>query len=528
MAAVPSTNQKHLLQIFHLPTMTMDFLFREIFYGSRHGKGPSDGAGAVVKAAARRAVKGMNKVINCAKDIYEFGQTMKNKETLPDGHVHYKRTFYLVENINRQRPDRTNSKAIVGTRKLHCVKSVGYNGFGNTIYTRSLSCFCEQCLNESEGCINKEYVCDWTLKSLQSVTSLRQQHASARIVLNRGRGRRGARTRGGHNRPKTRGGQNGQCIRGNGPRTRGGGRQGKRRGTSRNSRWGAESESDSELSDKLLSENEESLINSLRTSEDNKTEGSDLIDDVVNNSKSSEDDSVNISGLTGILENLEYQDLDLLLSPVYQIDTPWLTDVIGNVLHVGDDHQPSIEEDTQPSTKDDHQPAAKDDIQSSVEDDPQPSTQDDTLPSIKDDSQPSTKDDSLPSSKDDSQPSTKDDHQSAAKYYPQPSTQDDTLPSTKDDSQPSTKDDTLPSSKDDNDSQPSTKDDRQSTAKNDHQPAAKDDTLPSATGHHQPFAKDDHQSSVKDDTLPSTKDDSQPSTKDDHQPAAKDDPQPST
>ncbi|KAJ8309778.1 LOW QUALITY PROTEIN: hypothetical protein KUTeg_011643 [Tegillarca granosa] len=88
------------------------FPIQRPFYGSRHGKGPSDGAGAVVKAATRQAVKGMNKVIDCANDMYEFRQTMKNKETLPDGHVHYKRTFFLVENINRQRPDRTNSRLL--------------------------------------------------------------------------------------------------------------------------------------------------------------------------------------------------------------------------------------------------------------------------------------------------------------------------------------------------------------------------------------------------------------------------------
>ncbi|KAJ8309782.1 hypothetical protein KUTeg_011647 [Tegillarca granosa] len=206
-----------------------------------------------------------------------------------------------------------------------------------------------------------------------SVTSLRQQYSSARIVLNRDRGRRGARTRGGHNRPKTK--------------------------RAMYLRWGAESESDSELSEELLSENEESLIKSLRTNEDNKTEGSDLIDDVVNNSKSSKYDLVNISGLTGILENLEvYQDLDLLLSPVYQIDTPWLTDVIGDVLHVGDDHQPSTKEDTTPSTtgnhqalgKDDHQPAAKDDTLLSATGDHQPVAKDDHQSSVEDDTLSST------------------------------------------------------------------------------------------------------------------------------------------
>lgn len=44
------------------------------FYGSRHGKGPSDGAGAVVKNVVRRGVLGCNVVVNNAEDFYRYAK----------------------------------------------------------------------------------------------------------------------------------------------------------------------------------------------------------------------------------------------------------------------------------------------------------------------------------------------------------------------------------------------------------------------------------------------------------------------
>lgn len=93
---------------------TADFGFttERHFYGSRHGNGPSDGAGAVIKSAAKRAVMGQNVIINNAKDMFEFADAIltKNEE-------HSKRKVFLVDSssINRERTERVGSKTLPGT-----------------------------------------------------------------------------------------------------------------------------------------------------------------------------------------------------------------------------------------------------------------------------------------------------------------------------------------------------------------------------------------------------------------------------
>ena len=70
------------------------FTVERHYYGSRHGKGPSDGAGAVVKSGARRAVMGMNCIINDAEDLYRFGKEKLETTEKKDGHFHHKRSFF--------------------------------------------------------------------------------------------------------------------------------------------------------------------------------------------------------------------------------------------------------------------------------------------------------------------------------------------------------------------------------------------------------------------------------------------------
>lgn len=122
------------------------FVVERHFYGSRHGKGPSDGAGAVVKSGARRAVMGMNVVINNAEDLYNFGKEKLESTEEKTDHLHHKRTFFLIENIDRNRPDRSKTKTIPGTRKLQCIKSTEEK---YSLLTRNLSCFCQVCVDNT-------------------------------------------------------------------------------------------------------------------------------------------------------------------------------------------------------------------------------------------------------------------------------------------------------------------------------------------------------------------------------------------
>ncbi|XP_062571004.1 uncharacterized protein LOC134233020 [Saccostrea cucullata] len=228
------------------------------FYGSRHGKGPSDGAGAVVKSGARRAVMGMNFVINNAEDFFLFGKEKLETTDEKNDHIHHKRTFFLIRNINRNRPNRSKTKTVHGTRKLQCVKSTEEK---YSLLTRNLSCFCKVCVGD-EGedavqCENSEVVDQWTVQDLKHTVP----GVDARQTRGRGR-ERGARTRGGGRGIRTRGEGRGIRTRGRGRgvrtrgrgrgvRTRGGGRVARTRGGRR--RRNSESEEsfveDSDVSD---------------------------------------------------------------------------------------------------------------------------------------------------------------------------------------------------------------------------------------------------------------------------------------
>lgn len=178
------------------------------FYGSRHGKGPSDGAGAVVKSFVRRGVLGESISINNAKEFFNYSKKISKDEE------HSKRTFFYVDEINRNRPDRSNSKTIIGTRKLQCVKTVEQK----KIATRNLSCFCGGCVvGQYDECSNSEYVQEWTTRALEAT----QERGNGRGVRMRG-GERG-RSRGGRGL-QMRGGDGGRPRGGRGVRMRGGDR----------------------------------------------------------------------------------------------------------------------------------------------------------------------------------------------------------------------------------------------------------------------------------------------------------------
>ncbi|WAR17869.1 hypothetical protein MAR_032463 [Mya arenaria] len=135
------------------------FSFERHFYGSRHGKGPSDGAGAVVKSAVRRAVMGGNVVVNDANEFFEIAKQKLSKEDT-DHKEHFKRTIFLVTDINHDRPERSDKccKTLKGTRKVQAVQAVEKM----IINTRNLSCFCEFCINGVEQtCVNSNYVHEW-------------------------------------------------------------------------------------------------------------------------------------------------------------------------------------------------------------------------------------------------------------------------------------------------------------------------------------------------------------------------------
>ena len=130
------------------------------FFGSRHGKGPSDAATGVVKSFVRDAVKARRAVVSNADEMYDFCRKYMTKDDEPGKCTHKRRTFILVAEIPRAKD--YNAKTVPGTRKIHSVASTE-SPF--VIKTRNLACMCSGCLEGFE-CCNKKYVEPWKTHSI--------------------------------------------------------------------------------------------------------------------------------------------------------------------------------------------------------------------------------------------------------------------------------------------------------------------------------------------------------------------------
>lgn len=186
---------------------------------------------------------GMNVVINNVEDLYNFGKEKLESTEEKTDHLHHKRTFFLIENIDRNRPDRSKTKTVPGTRKLQCIKSTEEK---YSLLTRNLSCFCQVCVDNTADeiqCENSELVDQWTSQELHHTAvgnDVRQTRGRGRNAGTRGararRGDRGLRNRGGG---RTRGEDRDLRIGGGkGVRTRGEERGARTRGEGRDVRIG--------------------------------------------------------------------------------------------------------------------------------------------------------------------------------------------------------------------------------------------------------------------------------------------------
>ena len=124
------------------------------YFGSGHGKGPSDAVTGYVKNAARRAVRTGDAVIGDAKGLFLF--TQSKLDTPPIIHnesrsAHKYVTSLFFDKINRSF-EYDAYKTVQGTRKIHCVENTGNI---NEIVVRNLSCTCGTCEND---CKNSNHV----------------------------------------------------------------------------------------------------------------------------------------------------------------------------------------------------------------------------------------------------------------------------------------------------------------------------------------------------------------------------------
>jgi hypothetical protein len=137
--------------------------FERQFFGSRHGKGPSDGVSGTVKNAVRLAVTARRTVVNEAVAMYNFC----SKNLVRESCAKQRRSFFFVKkgDINRDRPEREVKTALSGTRVLHAVRTVE----PGVLDTRLLGCFCEGCVSPTQQshCSNATYVMPWQKRVLK-------------------------------------------------------------------------------------------------------------------------------------------------------------------------------------------------------------------------------------------------------------------------------------------------------------------------------------------------------------------------
>ena len=118
---MPVSSTRHLSQ------------FEWHFFGSHHGKGPSDGESGVIKSKAARLVLSGQYVIDDSLDLHH---AIANELTILDGvslrHVyHVPSTQIKEEQDNMAMREKT---AVTGIRKWHHIRSHGI--------TESVSCTC--------------------------------------------------------------------------------------------------------------------------------------------------------------------------------------------------------------------------------------------------------------------------------------------------------------------------------------------------------------------------------------------------
>lgn len=138
-------------------------------FGTGHGKGQWDGAGAHVKEALRREqVKPDGVRLHNSSDVVTFLRQAMNREYA--GYHSARRSvhrhFYDVKEADVNQFQAPNARTVEGTRSFHQVRSVGLEG--TSLQTRRLSCFCKFCLDGGDGpCDSAGFVEPFTLIRLE-------------------------------------------------------------------------------------------------------------------------------------------------------------------------------------------------------------------------------------------------------------------------------------------------------------------------------------------------------------------------
>ena len=143
------------------------------FFGTGHGKGEWDGAGAILKRALRtEQLQNPTRRLQDAADAVQFLE--EKLGGLVPGCVGETRTISrrYFHHISVEAVDRRHfhgCDTIHGSRKLHCIKA-GSTVDPTVLFVRNLSCYCPRCLDgQWAACEMTSHVQAWTLVKLAPV-----------------------------------------------------------------------------------------------------------------------------------------------------------------------------------------------------------------------------------------------------------------------------------------------------------------------------------------------------------------------
>ena len=136
------------------------------YFGSGHGKGPSDGATASFKRLLNSAVKARKAQLTNVEDVYKYAKANLEIKAIEAGQcTHYRRHVIMVAKKEIKMILETKP-GVPQTRQIHSVCNIQESGL---LKTRNLSCFCEPCMGLEAGtrCRNGDHVAHWKTIELE-------------------------------------------------------------------------------------------------------------------------------------------------------------------------------------------------------------------------------------------------------------------------------------------------------------------------------------------------------------------------
>jgi hypothetical protein len=141
------------------------------FFGSGHGKGPHDGAGAVVKSFIRREqLKPDGRRLQCAQDVVDFlaEKLSYRPETSYSGKQKpLRRFFWHIADDAVDRSSTHTCDVIPGCREYHSIMAMNRN-FLTNLMVKKLACYYVLCMDSRwSECENLRWTGEWEARYLQ-------------------------------------------------------------------------------------------------------------------------------------------------------------------------------------------------------------------------------------------------------------------------------------------------------------------------------------------------------------------------